>query len=61
MLPYIAAILLATSGLGVALDMIAGEKERCILEPLLSTGADRNSIPVSYTHLNGGSILFHPV
>ena len=44
MLPYIAAILLATSGLGVALDMIAGEKERCTLEPLLSTGADRNSI-----------------
>lgn len=44
MLPYLAAILLATSGLGVAIDMIAGEKERCTLEPLLSTGADRNSI-----------------
>ncbi len=44
MLPYLAAILLATSGLGVAIDMIAGEKERCTLEPLLSTAADRNSI-----------------
>ena len=44
MLPYLAAILLAASGLGVAIDMIAGEKERATLEPLLSTGADRNSI-----------------
>lgn len=46
MLPYIAAIFVATAGLGAAIDLVAGEKERNTLEPLLSTAANRNSILV---------------
>ena len=44
MLPYLAAILAASSGLSAAVDMIAGEKERNTLEPLLSTAANRSSV-----------------
>lgn len=44
MIPMLVTVLISVGGATVAVDLIAGEKERGTFEPLLSTGAGRFSI-----------------
>nr|WP_162990878.1 ABC transporter permease [Maliibacterium massiliense] len=44
MLPMMITVFICTGGMGAATDLVAGEKERQTLEPLLSTQASRIAI-----------------
>ncbi len=44
MLPMLISVLIAVAGIPAATDLVAGEKERATLEPLLTTQAGRMSI-----------------
>lgn len=60
-LPTLIVMLMISPTLGIAADLVAGEKERGTFEPLLSTAGNRNSIlwgKVITMSIIGGTALF---